>query len=107
MTGLVAVARRGGFRGSAVGVGGGSAMQGSMRALLVVMRAELVQLGLQLGDAARRWPGPEPALQGLVKPFGLALSLGVAGGPVLLADAEDREDVFERVAAPGEPGGGD
>jgi hypothetical protein len=66
------------------------------------MRAELVQLGLQLGDAARRWPGPEPALQGLVEPFGLALGLGVAGGSVLLADAEDREDVFERVAAPGE-----
>jgi hypothetical protein len=46
MTGLVAVARRGGFRGSAVGVARGSAMQGSMRAVFVVMRAELVQLGL-------------------------------------------------------------
>jgi hypothetical protein len=71
------------------------------------MRAELVQLGLQLRDAARRWPGPEPALQGLVKPFGLALGLGVAARSVLLADAEDREDVLEGVAAAGEPGGVD
>ena len=39
--------------------------------------------------------------------FGFALGLGVAGGPVLLADAEDREDVFEGVAAPGEPAGVD
>ena len=51
--------------------------------------------------------GSEPALQGLVEPFGLALGLGVAGGPVLLADAEQRQDVFERVAAAGEPGGVD
>ena len=71
------------------------------------MRAELVQLGLQLGDAARRWPGPEPALQGLVEPFGLALGLGVSRGPVLLTDPEDREDVFEGVASAGEPGGVD
>ena len=27
------------------------------------------------------WPGSEPALQGLVEPFGLALGLGVAGEP--------------------------
>jgi hypothetical protein len=69
--------------------------------------AELVQLGLQLGDAARRWPGSEPALLGLVEPFGLALGLGVAGGAVLLADPEDRQDVFERVAPAGEAGGVD
>ena len=41
------------------------------------------------------------------KPFGLALGLGVAGGYVLLADAEQRQDVFERVAPAGEPGGVD
>ena len=54
MTGLVAVARRGGFRGSAVGVARGSAVQGAVRAPLVVMRAELVQLVL----AARRRCAP-------------------------------------------------
>ena len=90
MTGLVAVARWRGFRGGAVGVARGASVKRAVGAPLVVMRAELVELGLQLGDAARRWPGSEPALQGLVEPFGLALGLGVAGGSVLLADAEDR-----------------
>jgi hypothetical protein len=54
------------------------------------MRAELVELSLELGDGAGGRPGSEPALQGLVKPFGLALGLGVARGSVLLADTEDR-----------------
>ena len=39
--------------------------------------------------------------------FGLALGLGVAGGPVLLADTEQRQDVFEGVATAGEAGGVD
>ena len=54
-----------------------------------------------------RWPGSEPALQRLVETFGLALGLGVSWGPVLLADAEQRQDVFEGVAPAGEPGGVD
>jgi len=46
-------------------------------------------------------------LQGLVKPLGLALGLRVAGSPVLLADAEERQEVFEGVATAGEAGGVD
>ena len=42
-----------------------------------------------------------------MEPLGLALGLGVSGGPVLLADTEQRQDVFERVAPAGEPGGVD
>ena len=55
VAGLVAVARRGGFGGGAVGVAWGSVMQRAVGAPFVVVRAELVQLGLQLGDAARGW----------------------------------------------------
>ena len=63
-----------------------------MGALLVVVLAELIELALALGEGPGGWSGGEPALQGLVEAFGLALGLGVAGSPVLLADAEDRED---------------
>ena len=52
------------------------------------MLAELVELALQLASGAGWWSGREPALQSLVKPFGLALGLGVSGGTVLLANAE-------------------
>ena len=103
----VAVGRGGGFGGGAVGVAWGSAVQRAVWALLVVMLAELVELALQLRGAAGRWAGSEPALQGLVEPFGLALGLGVSGGPVLLADTEQRQDVFEGVAPAGEPRGVD
>ena len=48
--------------------------------------------------------GSEPAFEGLVEALDLALGLGVAGGAVLLADAEHREQVFECVAAAPEPG---
>ena len=78
-----------------------------MRAAFVVVLAELVELLLELGERAGRWAGSEPALQGLVEPFGLALGLRVSWGSVLLADTEDREDVFERVAPTGEAGGVD
>jgi hypothetical protein len=68
------------------------------------MRSELVELALELGEATGRWSGPEPALQGLVEAFGLALCLGVPGGSVLLAHAEQRQEVFKGVAPAGEPG---
>ena len=42
-----------------------------------------------------------------MEPLGLALGLGVSGGAVLLADTEERQEVFERVAAAAEPGGVD
>ena len=59
-----------------------------MWALFVVVLAELLELALELGDGPGGWSGSEPALQGLVKPLGLALGLGVAGEPVLLPDTE-------------------
>jgi hypothetical protein len=96
-----------GFGGGAVDLARSSSVEGAVCALLVVVLSERVELALQLGEAGGRWSGSEPALQRLVKPFGLALGLGVAGGSVLLADAENREDVFERVAPAGEAGGVD
>ena len=71
------------------------------------MLAERVELLLKLREAARCRPGSEPAFESLVKALDLSLRLGMAGRPVLLADAEHREQVFERVAAAGEPGGVD
>jgi hypothetical protein len=49
----------------------------------------------------------EPALQGLVEAFDLALGLGMVGMAVLLGDAEVGEQVFEAVAAAGETRGVD
>jgi hypothetical protein len=74
--------------------------------VLVVVLAERVELVLQLGDVAGGWPGGEPALQ-VVEAFGLALGLRVPRGSVLLANPEQRQDVFERVAPAGEPRGVD
>jgi hypothetical protein len=68
------------------------------------MGAEAVELFLQLADGCGWWPGAQPALQGLVEPFDLALGLWMPRVPVLLADAEDRQEVLERVAATSEPG---
>ena len=54
-----------------------------------------------------RWLGGEPAFEGLVEAFDLALGLRVAGVAVLLVDAELAEKVFKAVAAAGESGGVD
>jgi hypothetical protein len=62
--------------------------QRAVRALLVVVLAELVELMLQLRDASGGWSGPQPALLGLMEPLGLALGLWVSRGPVLLANTE-------------------
>ena len=78
-----------------------------VRPLLVVGEAEGVELGLELGERACRRPPPEPALQGLVEALDLALGLGMARCPVLLADAEIGEQVLEAVAAAGEAAGVD
>jgi hypothetical protein len=61
-----------------------------VRALFVVVGAELVELALQLGERWGGWSGSQPALQRLVEAFGLALGLRVAGRAVLLDDTEDR-----------------
>ena len=49
--------------------------------------------------------GCEPPFLGLVETFDFPLGLGVAGGPVLLANTQCCEEVFETVAASGEAGG--
>src|SRR5262245_40449007 len=103
----VSVGGWGGFRGRSVSVARGAAAQRSVRALFVVVLAELVELALQLGKGAGGRPGAEPALQSLVEALDLALGLGVAWGPVLLTDTEERQEVFEGVAPAAEAGGVD
>jgi hypothetical protein len=73
---------------------------------LVVDALEAVELGLPLGEGGGGLSG-EPAFQGLVEAFDLALGLGMAGMAVLLGDAEVGEQVLEAVAAAGETGGVD
>ncbi len=75
--GVVSVAGGDGFGGRAVDLAGGAAVQGAVRAALVVVLAELLQLPLKLGQGPGGWSGREPALQGLVKALSLALRLGV------------------------------
>src|SRR5579859_7132848 len=82
-----------GFGGGAVGVAGSSAVQGATRAALVVVASELVELALELDQGPGGGSGSEPARLGLVEPFDLALGLSVAGGSVLLAAAEQRQEV--------------
>jgi hypothetical protein len=72
---------------------------------VVVDAGEGVELVLQLGHAGGGWLCSQPAFQGLVEAFYLALGLGMARMAVLLRDAEAGQQVFEAVAAAGEPGG--
>lgn len=60
---------------------------------------------MQLGHGGGGWLCGEPALQGLVEAFDLALGLGMAGMAVFLRDAEVGEQVFEAVTAAGEARG--
>ena len=93
------VARPSGDRlgGRPVRLGRGGPADRPVRTLLVVGEAEGVELRLQLDGAGHRWPGPEPALEGLMEALDLALGLGVSGCPVLLVDAEVGEEVLEPV----------
>ena len=59
-------------------------------------------MSLEPGEIGRRRLPAQPALQGLVEALDLALGLGVARRPVLLADAQVREQVLEAVATAGE-----
>lgn len=72
----------------------------AVRAVLVVMLAELVELGLELCGGPGGRPGDEPALQGLVGPLDLRLGLGAAGESVLLPDRKQREQVFDALRPP-------
>ena len=77
----------GGFRGGGVGVGGGVAGEGPVGPEMVVEVAEPVELGLEVGEGGGGGLCGEPAFQGLVEAFDLALGLRVVGVAVLLGDA--------------------
>ena len=95
------------FRGGLIGVGRGCPVVGAVGAVLVVVVPEPVESGLQIGQGAGGRLLSEPAFQGLVEAFDLALGLRVPGVPVLLRDAQERQEVFEGVAAAAEAGGVD
>ena len=78
VAGGVAVARRERFRGCAVSIARGPAPERPVRAALVVVLAELVELALQLAERSRGRPRSQPALQRLVKALDLALGLGMS-----------------------------
>ena len=86
-----------------VGDRGGEPLQCPVGSKLVVDALEAVELGLQLDDGGGGGLGGEPALQGLVEAFDLALGLRMVRMAVVLRDAEVGDQVFEAVAAAGEP----
>ena len=92
------------FRGLAVGVARGVSVERAVWAMFVVMLTEQVELMLQASEVWCWWSGGEPALQGLVEAFDLALGLRVSRRSVLLPDTEDRQQVLERVSATTEAG---
>ena len=69
---------------------------------LVVDALEAVELGLQVVQGGGGGLSGEPALQGLVETFDLALGLRMVGMAVFLGDAQVGEQVLEAVAAAGE-----
>ena len=82
-------------------------MEGAVRAALVVVLAERVVLLLELGEAASGCPWQRASVGGFGGTGRSCLGLGVPWGAVVLADAEEREQVLERVAPTAEPGGVD
>ena len=74
--------------------------QGSVGPVLVVLGAEAVEQGLQLGDGGGLVGlGAQPVLEGLLEAFDLAAGGGVVGSAVLLDDVPGAELLFEAVAA--------
>jgi hypothetical protein len=84
-----------------VGSGGGRPLwQGAVRAAVVVLAGERVELGLELGEVrGLGWLGAEPFLECLLESLDLALGLGVVRLPVLLSYAKAAQLVLEGVAA--------
>ena len=68
----------GGFDGGCVGLGRGVSV-GPVGSLGVV---DGLKLALQGGEVGGRWLGGEPAFEGLVEAFDLALGLGWPGWPL-------------------------
>lgn len=87
------------FDGGGVGVGWG-AVVGAVDALAVVDDSESLELALQASEAGGGRLGGEPALEGLVESFDLALGLGVAGVAVVLDDAEFGESRYSKALRP-------
>ena len=106
VAGGVPVGGREGFGGRAVGLSGVLAVKRAVGAMVVVVFAEPVELALQVGAGRGRRVGGEPALQGLVEAFDLALGLRCPGDPFFWRMPRS-EQVFERVASAGEAGGVD
>src|SRR5262245_33700769 len=81
---------------------------GPVRLLVVAAARDGVPQGLELGEAGRLdGLGGQPVLRGLLEPPGLALSLGVAGPPVVLLDAPAAQLVREgRCGRPCRPAAG-
>jgi len=88
VVGVGAVCRVGFGAGGVGGRGGGLLGQGSVRAAVVVLGDELIELVLQFGDGGGAGLGFETFLQGLVETFDLAAGGWVVGGGVDLGDAE-------------------
>ena len=85
-----AVGARGCFGAGLVGRGGGGAVfEGAVGTQGVVLAAEPVQEGLQLGDGGGLVGlGAEPVLHGLLEAFDLPAGGGVVRAGVLLHDVE-------------------
>jgi len=86
---------------------GGTAVEGAMRALLVVVAAKGVELELEHGDRGRRRLFGEEPFEGLVEAFDLAAGLGVVGSRVLGLDAQELELGLEDDLAAAGVGGED
>ena len=74
-------ARRVGLGDRGIGLGWGDPSERPVWPMLVVLEAEGVELGLELGEGPGRRPLPEPAFQRLVEALDLALGLGCPGAP--------------------------
>ena len=80
---------RGGFGPGKVSLfRSGSAGVGAVWALCVVDGAEGVELVLEFGQGGGSGSWGQPAFEGLVESFDLALGLGVVGMTVFLGDAQ-------------------
>ena len=73
--------------------------QRPVRSDVVVVIAEAVELGLQLGQGGGRGLFGEPAFEGLVEALDLAARLGVIGAGVLVVDPQPDELELDGTAA--------
>jgi len=73
-----------GLRGGPVRLGGGDPSGRPVGPLLVVVKAERIELDLKLAQGPCCQLAREPAFQGLVNALDRALGLGMPGRPVLL-----------------------